>query len=158
MKIKREYRGSVSVFVLILVGMSIGLYLMGFTSAFINELSTEFSEEKDPSDSVPDFLDAIGGAIFSAFTENLSVTSAMLGFGLLAGFTGGAYAGGSILRYLIPIMLLFVVVNIFLFPVIPTIQGGVTHTEGFDPIIAILTVILNTMMFLSIFEFISGEE
>lgn len=162
---KKYFKGSVTVFVLIMMGMIIGLYLFGvtspFISAFTNTAEGEASLLDDPSNpkaSAGDFLNMIGRAIISAFTENTEVFLAMFGFGLLAGFTGGSYAGGSILRFLIPVMLLFVVINIFIFPVVPAIEGEVTHTEAFSPIIILLTVIFNALLFLTIFSFVSGED
>jgi len=158
MRYKLDFEGSVTIFVLILLGMTIGLYLFGFVSPFWDSANSLLSSGSSPSDSVGTFLNLISDSIVSAFTEHLEIILPMTAFGLLAGFTGGSYAGGSILRFLIPVMLLFVVVNIFFFPVIPTIASEAVHTEGFNYLITILSVILNAFMFLAIFSFVSGED
>jgi hypothetical protein len=149
------FQASITVFVLLMLGMSIGLYLFGFSSPFVSEFSD--SSVTDPATTAGDFLNEMSQAIISAFTEHIEVTLPMIGFGLLAGFTGGSYAGGSVIKFLIMIMLLFVVVNIFFFPVVPTIQSHMT-SGGFNPLITILSVIFNAMLFLTVFTFVSGED
>jgi len=162
MKKKILLAGSITVFVLLMLGMILGLYLMGFKSAFLNELETEEldllnDENQQPAEQTKSLLDSITGAVISAFTEHLDILLPMLGFGLLAGFTGGSYAGGSIIKYIIMIMLVFVVINIFFFPVIPSVAKGIEHS-GFNPLITILSIIFNAMLFLTVFTFVSGED
>jgi hypothetical protein len=151
----KAMRASITVFVLILLGMSIGLYLFGFQSSFVSEF-TQYSN--NPSQSASEFLNQISKAIISAFTENKEIFLPMFGFALIAGIAGASYAGGSLLRYLIPVMLFFVVINIFVFPVVPSIESAVTHTEAFRPIVLLLSVIFNALLFLTIFTFVSGED
>lgn len=152
---KLEFKGAISVFVLLMLGLVIALYMFGFTSAFIYEFQ---ESSDDPVASVSTFLNSLSSAIISAFTEHLDVVLPMLGFGFLAGLTGGSYASGSIFRFLIPILILFAVVNIFIFPVIPTIQGEITSTSEFSPLVLILSVILNCFMFLTILEFVTERS
>jgi len=152
-------KGSVTVFVLLMLGMVIGLYLMGFQSAFLKELPSDFSDDtKVPDETAKGFLDEISGAIVSAFTKHLDIILPMLGFGFLAGLTGGSYAGGSIIQYLILVMFVFIVINIFFFPVVPSMSTALDNPSAFEPLTLILSVIFNALLFLTIFTFVSGED
>jgi hypothetical protein len=156
---KLTYKGAISVFVLLMLGLVIALYMFGFKSAFLTELSNEFREsDSNPLESVTSFLNILSGSIISAFTEHLDITLPMLGFGFLAGATGGSYASGSVFRFLVPVLILFAIVNIFIFPVIPAIETEIASTSEFSPLVAILSVILNCFMFLTILEFVTERS
>jgi len=150
-------KASIPVFILLMLGFIISLYMFGFTSPFMSELSKEFtSSGNDPISSVSAFLNALSSSVISAFTEHFDeIALPMIGFGLLAGLTGSSYASGNVLRYLIPIMLLFAIMDIFIFPVVPTIEGHVTSAGEFQPLVLILSVVLNCFMFLAILEFVT---
>ena len=151
MKFKNlRFKGDVSVYILIMLGMAIGMYLMGFTSILIG--SIDFSGQT----SADEILNDISEGIISAFTE-VEILLPMIGFGLLSGIAGKNYASGTILNFLIPVLILFVVINIFAFPIVSTIEAESMDTGAMNIVTAILSVIFNAMLFLAILEFTSGR-
>jgi len=152
MKLKNlRFKGDVSVYILIMLGMAIGMYLMGFTSVIVG--SIDASGQIDAGE----LLDDIADGIISAFTE-LEILIPMLGFGFLSGIAGKNYAGGTILSYLIPILIMFVVVNIFAFPIVSTVQAHSSDTPAMGMVTAILSVFFNAMLFLAVLEYSSGRN
>ena len=152
MKLKNiRFKGDVSVYILVMLGMAIGMYLMGFTNVIIGGIDT--SGQLDAGE----LFDDMSQGIISAFTE-LEILLPMLGFGLLSGIAGKNYAGGTILSYLIPILILFVVVNIFAFPIVSTVKAQSTATPSMNIVTALLSVIFNAMLFLAILEYSSGRQ
>jgi hypothetical protein len=150
-----KFRADISIFILLMLGMIIGLYLFGFQSAFQVSLSNTLSNRgEDPLGSVESFLGTLSTAIMGAFVDNISVTLPLLIFGSLAGIGGSSYASGSIYRFLFPIIILFAVINIFIFPVVPAFSAHVQSNTEWDPLVLILSVILNCMLFLTVIEFV----
>lgn len=144
------FRGDIAVYVLMLLGMSIGLYLMGFTSTVLGSISTSGQVNAET------LIDEIIGGVIGAFS-NLGISLPMIGFGLLAGI-GGGYSRGTILSFMIPVMMLFAVANIFLFPVIPTIEAEAHMSPQMNVITMLLSLIFNVMLFLAVLEYSSGRK
>lgn len=170
--IRRKIRGSLSSYVLILLGLTIMCYLMGFTNAW-----TEYSDETvgagdsatgitTPQDvgianmmmtSIKGFFEAIsddvdGGGIWTL----VGTAIAIIGFGVIAKL-GGQY----VLAYLIPIIIFVLFANIFLFPITPLVSDAsfvATLPDGeIVSIEIILIVIFNVFLLLGIIEFVKGQ-
>jgi len=137
------------VYIMTMLGLAIGLYLFGFTSPLAGSvLAGDFSLDA--------FIDSLKTAIFSPL--GLRTLGFILGFAFLpaiklGGGSGTGFAVGSILHFYIPLVLIYTFLNYIAFPVVPVISQNV----AFDPISLLLTVIFNTMLTLTIFEFVGGR-
>jgi len=151
-----KFKGDISVYVLLMLGMAIGLYLMGFSSVALTSFD-EFARD-DGSIDVASTFRTVAGKIASAFTH-IEFTAAIVGFSFLSALTGsGNYSTGTILSYLIPIMIVFVVANVLFFPVVPAIEAEAHASPQMNTITLLLSVVFNTMLFLAILEYSSGRE
>ena len=137
------------VYIMTMLGLAIALYLFGFTSPLAGSvLAGDFSLDA--------FIDSLKTAIFSPL--GLRTLGFILGFAFLpaiklGGGSGTGFAVGSILHFYIPLVLIYTFLNYIAFPVVPVISQNV----AFDPISLLLTVIFNTMLTLTIFEFVGGR-
>lgn len=140
-----KLKGAIAATALILLGFIIALWLFGFSSPAIAILGQSMS--------AGDIFNSFAGNMIATFTEHLDITITMIGIGFLAGLAGGSYAGGSLFTFLIPVMLLFVVMNIFVFPISDISAGGI-----FTPVSTLLAVVLNVFLMLAVLEFASGRD
>jgi len=136
-----------------MLGLIIGMYLFGYTSPMGNFIGQQTNltggGSIDTSISGEAVLNNLKDAILSPF--GLTTIAMIAGFGLLGGLGGAGYASGSILTFALPILILFGVANIFFFPV-------VTYTEiTFSPVSLLLSVVFNTLLLLTIIEYVSGR-
>lgn len=152
------FRGSVTVFIMILVGLVLGMYLMGYTSVAGNFIGTSLFGHGDSSTiqtlDANTIFDNIIGAVTSPF--GLSVLGVSFIFGILSGIGGTSigYASGSILAFVLPALLLFMVANLFFFPVVDTASGlGLPQ-----PLNILLMIVYNVLLLLTILTFVSGRE
>lgn len=159
MKIKKEVllAGSLTIFVMILVGFIIGFYLMGFKSPAINFFDQTVSDNEMTSENfnVGDFLNNIKNSILSPF--GLGVTGFIVLFSLVSAFTGGGTGVAGFLGWLVPILIIFAVANIFFFPIISEMEaeGGLS---SLNPVDLILAAVMNVFLMLTVIEFISGRQ
>lgn len=172
MKIKKKHlQAGLSTYVMIMFGMIVILYLMGFTSAWTaynaegridadealdleNEsaIDTEFSLGSMMVDGIKGIFEGAGEAIGDNPIAAIAAT-----VGALIGMYVIAKAGASyVFAYLIPIILVTIFANVFLFPIEP-ISGQMIYVEGV-PLNVFLVVFLNLFMFLSIIEFVRGQN
>lgn len=163
-----KLKGSVTVFVLLILGLIIGMYLVGFTPPIYDFIATDvisqdidddgnFSGNYSVNESFTgeSFLNAIAGAIFSPL--GLAFLGIAVGYALLTGLISGGASGAvsaSILTYMIPAFIIFLVANIFFFPILPYAQA-----EGLPSEISLMMmVIFNTLLLLAIVSFITGRD
>ena len=157
---KKKYSGMISAFVMIMFGMITICYLMGFTNAWSSYTSRDVNDsnitkEGAINENIGDMM--INGikALFIKAGENPIATivgSIIAGAGMiLVGKAGGAQA----FAYIIPIALVVLFANIFLFPISP-ISGEVSTVAGGVPVDLIMVAFFNLFLFLSIIDFISG--
>lgn len=172
MKIKKQkLQAGLTTYVMVMFGMIVILYLMGFTSPWVayhsegridaegevdlestGAIDSEFSIGTMMVDGIKGIFDsAVDGATENPLIALAATIVAGLGIYILAR-AGGAY----IFAYLIPIILVTIFANIFLFPIEP-ISGQMIYLENV-PLNVILIVFLNLFMFLSIIEFIRGSN
>jgi len=161
---KKEYRGLLSAFVMIMFGLIAVCYLMGFTNAWDAYTNQEAGDSdvnlEDPSEFGTDF--SIGQMMINGIRglfESAEENPVLAVIGTIATVVGAivvAKAGGSqAFAYIIPIVLITIFANIFIFPIAP-ISGEMHWVAGAVPIDAILIVFFNLFMFLAIIDFISG--
>ena len=137
------------VYIMTMLGLAIGLYLFGFTSPLAGSvLAGDFSLDS--------FVESLKTAIFSPL--GIANLGFILGFAFLpaiklGGGSGTGFAVGSVLQFYIPLVLIYAVLNYIVFPVVPVISQNI----AFDPISLILTVVFNTMLTLTIIEFVGGR-
>jgi hypothetical protein len=169
-----KFKGSVTVFVMILFGLIIGTYLMGFTTPIMNFVGQEiledeqFEEQYDdedpitPEDAPIQSLDEplslevvlvkIRDSIFSV--QGLAFLGLTAAFAIIAGLIGANYIGQSLVAITIPCFLLFIIANLFFFPTQVLTQTGGVPTE----ISFLMTIIFNVLLLLAVTSFISGRN
>jgi len=166
---KKRYRGLMSAFVMIMFGLIAICYLMGYTNAW-----TAYTTPRD-SDQDVDITDS--GSIGRDFSIGAMMINGIKGLfevaeenpilaaiGTIATVLGAivvAKAGGAqAFAYIIPIVLVTIFANIFIFPIEPVsgqMSWAFVVSNGVSiPISAILIVFFNLFMFLAIIDFISG--
>jgi hypothetical protein len=154
---ERTLKASVTVFVLIMLGFVIGMYIVGFTSPAVNLVQNTVLGSEDGVDSsinVGAFIDGIGRAIMSPVALGIGAVAIICG--LIAGFAGqGAGATmATTLTYFIPVLILFAVANVFFFPVIPEASAqGLPRDLSF-----ILTIFFNVFLMLTVISFVTGRD
>lgn len=150
-----KMKGSVTVFVLIMLGLVIGMYLMGYSPLMLQFLGKDVLQGEDASIeeiTANDIFINIKDTLFSSF--GLLTLGTALGFGLLTGLAGIGYASGSILSILLPTLLLFAFSNLFFFPIV-----SFADAEGLPfPLNLILLIIYNILLMLTILTFITGRD
>jgi len=154
----RGFKGSVTVFIMILVGFIIGMYLMGYTPVASRFIGTDpFGQDGDGSIQNLDantIFNNIKGTLLSPF--GISVLGFALLFGSLSALGGSSigYASGSILAFMLPALLLFMVANLFFFPVVDEASAmGLPNPLNF-----LLMIVYNVLLLLTILTFVSGRE
>lgn len=174
---KNKYlRGGITAYVMIMFGLIVIMYLFGFTSAWNAYASSDYNREigntgqtiEDPTLFDTDF--SIGEmmvqgimTLFTTITEGITqnpllgiVGTIIAGAGaILILRAGGAYALG----FIIPIVLITLFANIFIFP-IEHITNETTSLSvaGGVPVSIILIAFFNLFLFLTIIEFVRGSD
>jgi len=155
LKDRRFLKGSVTVFVLIMLGMVIGMYLFGYVPMMVQFLGEEVMQGDTSaimSLSVDAIFENIKDTLFSSF--GLQTLGVAVGFGLLTGLAGLGYASARILSILLPSLLLFAFSNIFFFPIV-----SFADAEGLPfPLNTILLVVYNVLLMLTVLSFITGRD
>jgi len=134
-------KASVTVFALMMLGLVIGMYLVGFESPAVSLGKTVVGGTGDNmsgSFNVSVFINAIGNAIISPLgvgTIGVIIVMSALASIVTLGGGGGASTGfivGAAMQYFIPSLIIFAVANILFFPVIPTATAsGLPYPLGF---------------------------
>ena len=163
---RQRYKGLMSAFVMIMFGLIAVCYLMGFTNAWTAYTNTDrISGDQDvnledPTEFGADF--SIGQMMINGIRglfESAEENPVLAIIGTIATVVGAivvAKAGGAqAFAYIIPIVLVTIFANIFIFPISP-ISGEMHWVAGTVPVDAILIVFFNLFMFLAIIDFISG--
>jgi len=145
---------------MIMFGLIAICYLMGFTNAWSSYTSRDvdgntITDEGAIGTNIGDMMiNGIKG-LFVKASENPLLTiigTVIAGAGMiLVGKAGGSQA----FAYIIPIVLIVLFANIFLFPIEP-ISGEVSTVAGGVPVDRIMVAFFNLFLFLSIIDFISG--
>lgn len=156
----KKLDGSVTVFVMIMLGLIIGLYLVGYSSPILSlagKVIGGTSGSVGGSLDANDILSEIGQVLMSPLTlvwVTLSFIGSIVGRFFNAGSTSQGFVQGTILSYMIPVLIIGFVANIFFFPVIPTASANGMPTD----ISFLLTIILNVFMLLAIISWVSGRD
>jgi len=147
---------SVTVFVMILVGFVIGFYLMGFKSPAISFFEETVSGNTITTEdfNVGDFLNHIKDSILSPF--GLGIMGIAVLFSLVTAFSGGGAGITSFIGFLVPILIIFAVANVFFFPIVSAMSAE--GVASLNPVDLILAAVLNVLLMLTIIEFISGRQ
>jgi len=148
-------KGSITVFVILMLGLIIGMYLMGFQGAFTTYMEGDIT---DPEASAGDVLGMIANGAINAMKENWGFIILAGITGLAAGALGGSNSAGTFFQFLIPVFILSAVANIFFFPVIPAIRDHGTGNSAFAPIPLLLIAVFNVLLILIIVEFVTGRD
>lgn len=152
---KMVFAGSITLFVMIMLGLIIGLYLFGYQSPAGSFFSSTIGGQNINSTEfdISSFMGSVQDSILSP------MGLALVGFSIV-GIVLSAIGGGmgstasSFLAYLIPLTILFFVANLFFFPV----MSSVSDVPGLDPISLLLSTILNVLMILAVIEFVTGRN
>lgn len=153
-------KASVTVYVLLILGLIIGMFLMGYHSPMTEFVANDvFTTDDSGQYTIDESLNMsiVFDKIVKMFTskEGIMMMGISLGFAFFAVLLPGlGQAGGSILSVLIPAFLLFMFSNIFFFPVI-----GEPGRHGLpEPLSFLLSILFNVLLLLAILTFISGRE
>ena len=179
-KMKKGIRGGLTVWVMMLFGMIVVMYLFGYTSAYaeytsrqiVNDETGALGDEGNASGNLtrPDTISQSGNigtwmieGIKSIFINRDDSTNwlAVIGTAIatiatfaLAKFAGGQYA----FAFIIPIVLFVIFANIFIFPIGEVATSGTPLTLKDNMTFQILIVVFfNLFLFLSIIEFVRGQ-
>lgn len=156
--IKRKLRASMTTYVMLMFGIIVVCYLMGFQSPWLSYTQQEVAESgetiteaKGIGDSILDWIMTGIKSLFKSAEENpvLAIIGTIItavSFYLLSK-VGGQFA----LQYIIPIIIIGIFMNIFVFPT-STLQAQVIA-----PFDAIIFGFLNLFLILSIIEFVRGS-
>lgn len=151
-----RFKGDIAVYVLLMLGMAIGMYLMGFSSVAFATFD-EFTGDSGAID-VHSVLNEVAKSIVSVFTD-VETALPMGAFGFLTILIGsGNYSTGTILSYIIPVMIVYGLANFLFFPVVPIIEAEAHATPQMNTITLLLSIIFNVMLFLAILEYSSGRK
>lgn len=175
MKLKRFMRrsmdndvASLGMYVLILFGLTFGLYLFGFTSSMDVYLNTMHQSAGNGTNITnPDYQsnnDLIGGFI-NALGNFISTGGITLGVGIGAVVFGLVVAKAlnlsgvitAVTNYVIPIILIGVVLNLFIFPMASLDTELRDITIWAIPLSWFLISFFNLIYVLAVLEFVSGR-
>lgn len=130
---------SFKIYVLLLFGITVGLYMVGYTSPFLNIASGSILET--------DVATALLQAFFEVFTNPIFLS--LLGVSAIASFV--ASGGNFSVTYLIPMLLLQAMLNFFILP-----TSFILAME-IDPMMKlIIGGFLNIFLAMAMIEFIRG--
>lgn len=152
----RYMKGSVTVFVLIMLGLVIGMFLFGYVPMVVQFIGVDVLQGETGATiqeiTTDQIFNNIKDTLFSSF--GLITLSTAIGFGLLTGLAGVGYASQSILSILLPALLLFAFSNIFFFPIVSYVDA-----EGMPyPLNFIMLIIYNVLLMLTVLTFITGRD
>jgi len=161
---KKRYSGLISAFVIIMFGIIAICYLMNFDSAWgsytnrdvgSGEGTQEITEEGSINVGIGDMM--INGiyALFKEASDNPWLAIVGTVATTVGMFIVGKVGGGQAFAYIIPIVLITIFANIFIFP-ISDISGEIRTVGGVVPMDLILVAFFNLFLFLAIIDFISG--
>jgi len=170
---KKRAKGGVTSYVMVMFGLIVIMYLMGFQSAYSDYTSEGRTIAKDGEDSITDQITDSEGSNFNILSimvdgikqifvnpedgstnwwsviGAVAITVAGLA---IAKFAGGQYA----FAYIIPIALFTIFANIFIFP-IHHVSGDLLFFNGAVPLNIMLLAFFNLWLILSIVEFVRGQ-
>ena len=153
----KKMKASVTVFALIMLGMVIGMFLMGYTSMMFQFLGSDIFEGDEDGTGIESLtVDDLYRNIIDTLTSPAGLMILGVGgvFALISGLAMVGYAGGTILSFVLPVMLLFVFANIFFFPLF-----DYAIAEGLPSMISIiLTVVFNFLLMLTVVTFATGRD
>jgi hypothetical protein len=146
--------GSVTVFVIILLGLILGFYLMGYKSPMLSLIDQGLAGSEDGLQ--PEMS---AGAIIQLMIDGI-INNWWL-FGLIMGvslLTSAITGGSTIITFIatfLPMFVLLAMANLLFFPVVTDIQSS-GFTIG--PLGVIIAAVLNVLLMLAIIEFITGRQ
>jgi len=141
-------KGQLTVFAIIIIGIVIAMYLMGFTSPFINGIQ----------DLLKGNTENLFENLADAFVEMVTSPSGlgMLGIALAGIIVASALSGGSGFLFGVGILILVLFSNYFILPTTYIYEQG---SWGEAEILkTILVLILNTILVLGMISFIRSGE
>jgi len=164
--LKRKIKAGLTAYIIIMFGMIVMLYLFGFNSAWDSYQKQDISEEGNSKTITnPNAVDKNIGtlmidnikALFTNEKGETDLIKVIIGSALtlagmyLASKVGGQYA----FAYIIPIVLLIIFANIFIFPINNYTYEHlkIAGTIGLD---LILMAFFNLFLILGIVEFVRG--
>lgn len=158
MKKHRMIKGSITTYVIIMFGLVSVCYLMGFNNMWTSWNATEKVGNYDGVDSSITQPGAANGLLQPVRVAGIEVNPIYLiiagVFGLqfiIAKLTG---ASGAI-TFIIPLSLLILVANIFVFPVVPMTEK-MSWIPDTIPLVVILIAFFNLWLILGIIEWVRG--
>lgn len=158
---KMDDSGSIGTYVLIMFGIIVTLYMFGYT----NTLDLYLQDSKDDNINITDTemqkketmnpMSLFLTALINLIKENPLIVGVGVGALVLASFIG--YATGSlsvVYTYLIPIVIIALVLNLFIFP-LTSIDAELRTFMIWDiPLSWIIIMFLNLMYILAVLEYV----
>lgn len=157
-KLEKKLQASMVTYVMIMFGMIVVFYLLGFQSPYlaytqeqVGPSGEKVTEATGIGTNILDWMNGAVNALFTSASENpllavLGTVVTIFGFYILSK-VGGQFA----LTYIIPILILGIFINIFVFPT-ASLQGNLIA-----PFDLLLFGFLNLFFILSVIEFVRGS-
>jgi len=156
--------GSITVYALLVFGIVMGLYMMGYESIYADQYATqqddisfegnETNYSYNTTEGGTDKQFNIARSLINAIIESMKdpkILFPLLGVGLVSFVTAGGtrYA----LTFIIPAIILLAILNIFVLPM------SFIYEEGIPEMLQIFVAgFLNLVLMLTVVEFISGRR
>lgn len=171
----KRMQGSITVYVLLLFGMSVVFYMFGFTNmmggstgdgyldtANINQPNGNITDPKLQTSKESNPLFVMANSVASFATNNPWLTFAGIGGLILIGISGiflGKETTATFFGYLIPIGILAIFLNYFVFP-INTLDENLRQMQ-LAPGLGVSTVLImffNLIFILAVIDFVIGRQ
>jgi hypothetical protein len=175
--LQKRLQGGITTYALILFGMSLVLYMFGFTNMMGGALigasnstgyiDTATTNGTNGSITDPNFqqnsnpVSLIGQAIVNMAVNNPWIAFGGLGMvvmGVLAGIFFGKETTATFFQYIIPIGIIAVVLNYFIFPIYTLDQNLRNWSINGLGISTILIIFFNLVLILAFVDYIIGRQ
>jgi len=145
--------GSVTVFVIILLGLIIGFYLMGYKSPMLSLVDKGLAADENGQQPEINAFDFIHD-LFNSFASQGWLLVSIFGIAtIIALFNASSLV--AFMATFLPVLILLFVSNLLFFPVVTDMQSS-GFTIG--PLGVVIAAVLNVLLMLACIEFISGRS
>ena len=150
--------GSITVYAMVVFGIVVSLYFMGYTSPLLNSLSQQEVIQGDNGTNYTITTNANPSAVANNLINaiiNILLTPKYLGALLVVGLVSFFTAGGTRygITFIAPALILLVVMNVIVMPI-----DFIYDSAMPEPIKIFIFSFMNLFLMLSIVEFIGGRD
>lgn len=143
-----KYKGQITIFAFLIIGIVIGMYLMGYTSPFLMGIDSLL--KGNPQDLFNNLINSFKDMIISP--SGLG----MIGIALAGIIIASAISGGSGFLFGISILIVIVFANYFVLPTAYIYESG--NWGEAEILKTILVLVLNALMMVGLISFVRSGE